>query len=203
MWVKHHLEVKPLVHSDRDTEPVKVNSSSLWWSLSYGPAHPVLSVVPTTPLRWALDFSIGVWLVRLAWALLSAKRLLQKGKFSIWPQNTGLLGGQTAAWETPPGKGGLQRIHLESSSQVLVPASPSRACSCLRGSPSPCHGYRLLCAQFPGWEPQAGRPSCWWEGMNTYWARNFPFLASFHPHKPVGGHPDLSMYQRWDPEQTI
>lgn len=134
---------------------------------------------PPHSLRWALDLSIRVWLVRVAWALLSAKRLLQKGKFSIWPQHTGLLGGQTAAWETPPGKGGLQRIHLENSSQVLMPAPPSQACSCLQSSPSPCGGCRLLCAQFPGQEPQAGRPSCWWEGMSIYWARNFHSLPHF------------------------
>lgn len=57
---------------------------------------------------------------------LWAKKLLQKGNFSIWPQcRLSSVEARQLLGEWPAGKGGLQRIHLESSSQSLVPTTHS------------------------------------------------------------------------------
>lgn len=57
---------------------------------------------------------------------LWAKKLLQKGNFSIWPQcRLSSVEARQLLGEWPAGKGGLQRIHLESSSRSLVPTTHS------------------------------------------------------------------------------
>ena len=129
-----------------------------------------------------------------------------------WEKANSLFGRSThwtpwrrdSSWEMVP----WERWSPENPPGPLLPSAsasnPQPPCSSLWGSPSPCGGCRPRpVLSFPGQDPQAGRPACLREGMNIYWARNFTALASCNPHsKPAGGHPELSVDQLGDPEQT-
>lgn len=85
--------------------------------------------------------SCGLCIPLLRLAAPLAKRLLRKGKFSIWSQCR--LGSMEVTWllgKRSPGKGGLQRIHLGRPSQAPVQVSHSH---CV---PVPMGVQTLLCS---------------------------------------------------------
>lgn len=109
-----------------------------------------------------------LWLVRKAEAVLPAKRLLRKVKFSVWPHTldsvearqllgNGPLGEVTSGestWNAPP-----KRPCQQLTATVQQPLGQSQSLRWLQ-TPS--------VLSFPGQYPQAGRPACLREGMNIY-----------------------------------